>query len=505
MLGGGGPDVGASTESTRVRHTSGRSRIDGTDRRGWIGVGAITAMVAVSWVRFVNAPFGDNHFGRVGGRYALHMRNLFTDGLIGSSWSANWKPLGPTPYAHHPPLLNILDAAVTRLPGNDPYQIMLAPHLLALVAIPAGAALLRTFGIGWVPTLMSVGAMTATGYYWVHGPIMFDIGPILLLSAVVRRLSEKAQPDRRLIALGGAAAVLASLGSWPGIAFAVVLSVWLFTSRRDSRAWLVVASCTAAGTAASMLFMFGVHGWRALADQAEVRSGAEFGVGEFLRRQWSWADLLLPTWYIALYPLAVGAGLLDRRTRFYTSMSAAMATGWVFGLRQGAFLHDYWAYLLLIPGLVGFAVLGDWITAWIRQHAANLAPLIATAVALAIVATFGAKAFGFYAREYRDRPADAGRLASSYEPGESQTWAWQIGADGARWLTYYWDRPIRYLAEEELSSTAPPADIVFVNLNLRPRWLPYEAVDRALASRGVYAIFDVGTLRQLHAAGAADA
>ena len=241
-------------------------RLEATDRRGWIGVGAISAVVVVSWLRFLNTPLGDNHFGRVGARYALHMRNLFADGLIGSSWSANWKPYASVAYAHHPPLLNILDAAVSRLPGNDPYQVMLAPHLLALLAIPAGAALLRTLGIGWVPTLVSVGAMTTTGYYWVHGPIMFDIGPILLLSAVVVRLSREPEPDplRRWVALSGASALLASLGSWPGIAFAVVLTAWLFACRRDNRAWLVVGLCTAAGTAVSMLFMFGVHGWRAL-------------------------------------------------------------------------------------------------------------------------------------------------------------------------------------------------------------------------------------------------
>jgi hypothetical protein len=487
-----------------VRHDPGSARLEASDRWGWIGVGAVICVVAVSWLRFLNTPLGDNHFGRVGGRYALHVRNLFADGLIGSSWSANWKPYSSVPYAHHPPLLNMLDAAVSGLPGDDPYQVMLAPHLLALLAIPAGAALLRTFGIGWVPTIVSVGAMTATGYYWVHGPIMFDIGPILLLSAVVVRLSRDPEPERRWVALGGSAAVLASLGSWPGIVFAVVLTAWLFALRRDNRAWLVVALCTAAGTAVSMLFMLGVHGWRALADQAEVRAGdADFGVGEFLRRQWSYANDLLPVWYIALYPLALGAGFLDRRTRWYTSTSAVLATGWVLGLRQGAFIHDYWAYLLLIPGLVGFAALGDWLAGWFREHSANLGPLIAAGVALALVASFGAKAFGSYAREYRDRPADAGRLASAYRPGEIQSWAWHVGAEGARWLAYYWDRPLRVLDGEELSSTAPSSDIVFVDLEARPGWLPDEAVNRAIASTGVYAVFDVATLRSLHASGTA--
>ena len=96
-------------------------------------------------------------------------------------------------------------------------------------------------------------------------------------------------------------------------------------------------------------------------------------------------------------------------------------------------------------------------------------------VALALVASFGAKAFGSYAREYRDRPADAGRLASAYRPGEIQSWAWHVGAEGARWLAYYWDRPLRVLDGEELSSTAPSSDIVFVDL---------EPLSRMAAGRG---------------------
>ena len=285
------------------------------DRLGWLAIAAIGAVVAISWLRFLNAPFGDNHFGRVGGGYALHVRNLFEDGLFGSSWSANWKPYSPSPYAHHPPLLNVLDAAIGGLPGEDPYQVMLAPHLLALIAIPAAAALLRGLGIGWVPTLLSVGAMTATGYYLVHSPIMFDIGPILLLAAAVVRLRDAPAPSPRLLALGCGAAVLATLGSWPGIVVGALLATWLYVSRHGDRTAIAVAIATAAGTAGSLLFMFGVHGWDALADQFETRaSELGFGLGEFLSRQWGFLNEFLPVWYLAILPMALVAGVVDRRS-----------------------------------------------------------------------------------------------------------------------------------------------------------------------------------------------
>ena len=32
---------------------------------------AITAMVAVAWAPYLNVPFGDNHLGRIIGRYAV--------------------------------------------------------------------------------------------------------------------------------------------------------------------------------------------------------------------------------------------------------------------------------------------------------------------------------------------------------------------------------------------------------------------------------------------------
>jgi hypothetical protein len=476
------------------------------NRLGWIGIAAVAAVVAVSWLRFLNAPFGQNHFGRVGARYALHVRNMFEDGLFDSSWSANWKPYAQSPYAHHPPLLNVLDAAVSVLPGEDPYQVMLAPHLLALIAIPAAAALLRGLGIGWIPTLLSVGAMTATGYYLVHSPIMFDIGTMLLFAAAVVHLRRHPAPSPRLVAAGCAAAVLATLGSWPGIVVGCVLAAWLYVSRHGDRTAIAVAVATAAGTATSLLFMFGVHGWEALADQFETRTGAasatrasdvEFGFGEFLERQWDYLNALLPVWYLAILPVALVVGVLDRRTRLLTLMSAVVAAGWVGVLRNGSFLHDYWAYLVLIPGLLGMAALADRVASLLRVHNSRIGPALAIVAALVIAASLGTKAFGAFSRDLRDRPADAGRLASAVRPADGQRVAWHLGADGARWLAYYWDRPIALLEGDDLMAAAEPDELVFVDLGNRPAWLPLEAAEQAVAARGLYAIFDVATLRDI--------
>jgi hypothetical protein len=252
------------------------------------------------------------------------------------------------------------------------------------------------------------------------------------------------------------------------------------------------------GAAVSLLFMFGVHGWHALADQFETRTAdVEFGRREFVSRQWEYLNELLPVWYLVIFPVALVAGVVDRRTRLLTLGSSVLAAGWVGVLRNGSFIHDYWAYLVLIPGLLGMAALGDRAAAALRGNWARTGSALAVVAALLIAASLGTKAFGPFTRDRRDRPADAGRLASAVHPPDSQRFAWQLGADGARWLTYYWDRPIVRLEGAALTTTAEPSELVFVDLDSRPAWLPEDTLHRAVAVRGRYAIFEVAALREI--------
>jgi hypothetical protein len=469
-------------------------------------VAAVTAAVAASWAPLLAAPLGDNHLGRVIGRYALHMRNLHQDGLVGSRFSADWSPYASGPYAHHPPLLNLLDAlATTALPGDGVYQLRIAPYLLALLAIPAAAGLLRGLGIRWLPTLLAVGAMVVTGFYWVYSPIMFDLGPILALAAVVVRLRRRPDPSRRLVGLGCAAALLATLGSWPGIAFAAALVLWLLAgtrrpaspspplpprgSRRPrterlDRTTVPVVAAAVAGLAVSLAFMVGVHGTGVLAEQTELRAaGGGFTVTDFIGRQVGYLRDLLPIWYLALFPVSVAAGLVDRRTRYLTAVSAVFAAGWVLVLNNGAFIHDYWAYLVLVPGLVGMAALLDRF------------PLHRVAVALAglvLVIGFGTMVSGGTGQRYLHEPTGAGRLAATHQPPSSQEYAYHAGLGAPRWLAYYWDLQPRDVSGG-LPAAAGPADLVIVDTARLPEWLP-DTIDVA-AQRGRYAVVRVAEIR----------
>jgi hypothetical protein len=239
-----------------------------------------------------------------------------------------------------------------------------------------------------------------------------------------------------------------------------------------------------AGLAVSLAFMVGVHGTGVLAEQTELRAaGGSFTVTEFIRRQVRYLLDLLPVWYLPLLPVAVVAGLVDRRTRYLTAVSAVFAAGWVLVLNNGAFIHDYWAYLVLVPGLVGMAALFD----RLPRHR-----WWAPAAGLVLVIGFATMVFGETGQRYLREPTDAGRLAETYQPPSSQEYAYHAGLGAPRWLAYYWDLRPRNVSES-LPPTAGPTELVIVDLTRLPEWLP--ASVEVAGRQGRYAVIRVADIR----------
>jgi hypothetical protein len=467
---------------------------DRADRWGWPAVYAMTAAVLLSWIPQLIAPLGDNHMGRVAGRMALHIRNLHERGLVGSHLAADWQPYAPSPYAHHPPLLTMLDALFGALPGDSTFQILIGPSLVALLAIPSGAALLRGFGVRWVPTLIAVGLMIVTGYFWVFSPVTFDIGLLLALSAVVVRLRAEKNPSRNFVILSCVVALLATLGSWPCIAVAAVLGIWLFVKRRLDRVTLLVGASMVLGVAISLGYMIGVNGLDVLFGQTQTRTtGGNYTAFQFLRRQWRYAHAQLPIWYIVMLPFAVVAGLLDRRTRFYTVLATVFSAVWIIGLNDGAYIHDYWAYVVLIPGLVGMGALLDWVYARLDSRAALFG---SAAAGLALVLAFAVMVFGPTRQSQMNGPSDAGRLVTEHAPAAGQKVAWFSRLPTPRWLAYYWDLAPTEITPQNLNSDrARPEDLVVMDLRRMPTFIPASIAPKAVARVGDYALFRVADLR----------
>lgn len=468
-------------------------RPDIADRRGWFAVAALTALVAASWVPRLVLPLGDNHAGRIFGRHVLHLMNFRADGLIGSSYTADWSPYTSAPYAHHPPLQNLFDV-IFGAAGTDPVlAAQIGPHLMGLLAIPAAAALLRGFRIRWSGTLLAVGLMVVTAFFWLYSPLMFDMAAVLALSAAVLHLRERRDPRPLLVIAACAAALLTTLASWPGIALSAALGLWLFAARRFDRVTLAVAASMILGVAVSLLFVVGVTGVDQLTSQTRMRTaGGEFTALGFLLRQARYASENLPIWYLILLPVAVGVGLANRRTRLYVAVASLFAAGWVIVLNNGSFIHDYWAYPVLIPGLVGMGVLADRLYERLRPRVFTVAAAVAGAV---LAAAFAVMILGPIGQDRVYRPADAGALVSTHPPTSGQRFAWSTFS-APRWLSYYWDLPPRAFTEDALREDARPDDLVVVNLRRLPAWLPAAVVPSAIATDGNYGLFRAGDLQR---------
>lgn len=467
---------------------------DRANRWGWWGVAAITAVVAATWARQPALPLGDNHIGRIFARHALHLRNYEEKGLVGSAFTADWTPYASKVYAHHPPLMNIFDVLFGALPGSGPHEVMIGPYLLALLMIPTAAALLRGLGIRWSATLFAVGLMAATNFFWLYTPLMFDMPLILALAAVVVRLRREPHPPRWLVVAGCAAALLTTLASYPGITLAAVLGLWLWAGRRRlDRVTVAMGASMVVGVALSAAFIVGVTGWEALTGQTDYRTaGGDFTAVEFVRQQLRFARRLLPLWYLLLFPVALVAGLLDRRTRWYTAGAAAFAAGWVLLLNNGSYIHDYWAYPVLIPGVIGAGALGDWLAERFGGQRFAVGAVVAGA---GLAVAFASIAFGGTAHHHVEQPVAAGRLVAEHPPAPGQRYAWAPGISAPRWLVYYWDLPARRVDEQVLAEQARPEDLVLVRADRLPPWIPESALDAAVHREGRYALLRVADIQ----------
>lgn len=470
------------------------------DRWFSAGVVAITGLVALTWAPMLDASFGNNHEGRVFARLALQMRNFHQMGLVDSHLATNWEPYGTT-YAHHPPLATLLSMLTSALPGEVEWQIRLAPYLLGLLCLPAAAWLLRSLGVRRVPALLAIGVLGSSGLFWIYGRIVFDLGPALAMAAVLARLRPDPHPSRRLLAWAFAVCLLGTMAGWLAIAFAAALGVWLLLGRgaRD-RATQVVAGAMATGVLLTLLFVLSLAGASELGAQTGERtSSGGLGFGEFLALQSDRLATLLGPWGVALLVAGVLAGLVRRETRALTALTGLVAVAWVLVLRDGATVHDYWIYSLLVPYVIGVGVLLDtaysWLVDWQLSPHRSLVVLPPVAVALVLLAGFGQVVTGDLAERYVTAPVAAGQLAEEVPAAPEQQTAWVVRIGTARWLSYYWDLPARTLTRRDIAEV-PEADLVMLNVARFPRaWLDRAVLSEAVARRGSYVLVTGASLR----------
>ena len=468
-----------------------------TSRENLLGWGAVALLVlynALTWLPHLGTPLGDSNEGRILARFGLHVRNFWELGPVDSSFATSMQPyVFSSNYAHHPPFANIFEVATSAVLGQGEWQLRFYGYISGLAAVVLLALLLRLVGFGWVPTLLAVGLTVTTNFFWIFARVGGGFATTLGVACAVVYLRRIEQPSRAGMALSLLAAFLAAMTSWPAVATAGLLGLWLFRGRGLDRATVGMGAAMVLAVVVTVGWILNATSLSDLSSQTELRTGGTFTWREFVERQWFRATELTPSWYRVLLFPALGAGIADKRTRWLTLILLAPAALWTFGGRQGAFNHEFWN-LLWLPAIgVGAASLADRLSRWLPQRGSMWAAAFAGFV---LVAGLWGIASGPAYEKYYGRSGDAGLLLQQTPRPVDQERGWSIeNVPGARWMAYYWDVQPRPVTEDVVSEI-PPAHLVLIRTDLLPAWFPESAAEDVVASAGRYALVPADSIQE---------
>ena len=523
-------------------------------RSGWTAVALVCLAMLAVWLPDLDLPLGNSDDGRLVGRSALHARNFWELGPLESDFGARIDPyvrpgFGAEPrteppvaavtYAHHPPLQTLVASWSVGLLGDNLAAVRIAAFFMGAATIAFMAALLRACGLRWGPTLLAVGAMASTGFFYVYARIGVGFSLLVAAAAAAAWLRRADQPPGWTLVGTGALAALAAMQSWIALASLGLLAVWLFAGRlRDagpvarpspetepspvarpspetasrrlgrwlaggwSPALAALVVGAAAGAAVTAAWLLNASGVEELSEQVSVRAAGEvaegqtFSFGEFLSRQWRFAstELMVPPWLRVLLAPALAAGLIDRRTRVPAAITLAMAATLTFGFRQGAWTHLLWNFPWLAPVTIGLASLLDAVRRVVPERLRAPGAVAAGAV---IAITLVAVVAGGTRDRYLTDPARLGEAleqASGTPQARRAELAWTgPGLPTPRWASYYLDMPVWPLDESRLDDL-DDSDLVIVRASMTPDYLGEDALDDPVASAGDFRVITAASL-----------
>ena len=461
-------------------------------RSGWTVVGVIALIVLAVWLPDIDLALGDSDDGRILARFGLQARNFWEDPSA-SGYGASMAPYGAaTNYAHHPPLMNFVQVSSVGLFGEGVVSLRLFGFLIGAATVVFMAALLRIRDVAWGPTLLAVGAMSVTGFFFVYMRQGGGFSLIVAATAMVSYLRERQEPPTWMLAASGALAMFTAMQSWVSMAVMAMLILWLFARHRLAPVTWWVAFGGLAGVLITVLWILNATDLSELTSQLETRTdSAEFTFGEFVGRQWDFAGRLTPGWFRILALPALVAGFADRRTRLPMTIMLGVAASWTFGLQQGAWIHLLWNLGWVAPITIGLAALLDYMRRLVPRHIGILAAAIG---AIVLAVTLQGVATGTIHDRFLEEPAQAGAIFSDREPLPNTRAVWVApGISAARWVSYYWDVPVRTLQERNLVDLGAE-DFVLVNVSRGAALVPASVIESAVDRRGPYVLIPATAL-----------
>ncbi|MDE0169364.1 MAG: hypothetical protein OXS29_07585 [bacterium] len=464
------------------RNTASRATDPATqDARGWAAwviVFAIALTVLALWLTDLNLPLGDSDDGRILARLGLSARNFWDLGPAESGFGARIDPyiraeygvepgmdppLEAITYAHHPPLPTFVTILSVGLLGDSVAALRIAGFLLGSATIVFMAALARAVGMAWGPTVLATAAMAATGFFFVYGRIGVGFSLIAASVAMVAYLKEQENPKQWVTTLAAVLSFLTAMQSWVAIAAMGLLVVWLYSAHGLSPVTRRVAIGALAGVAVTATWLLLGTTAAELGNRVAFRvDSTDYPFWDFLARQWRFAAEFTPVWFRVVAPLALVAGLADRRTRIPVAITLGVAAAWTFGLRQGAWIHRLWNFPWVAPITIGLGALLDLVRCRIGDRKAAIAGGVG---AILVSATFVGLVTGPVRDTYLRTPAKAGAILQQATAPEGIMWV-TPGIPTPRWVSYHLGVPVWTLDEAYIDRVGPD-DLVLTRTDRR--------------------------------------
>jgi hypothetical protein len=454
-------------------------------------VGVVVFLVD-AWPR-IAAPFGNSHDGRNASVWVLGADSLLEHGPLTSRLGA-WAPLRGT-YAHHPPLITPL-TAIARAVGDHPAIARAPAWIASVLAIVLLVHLVRRAGASPAAAVAATLLVVGTPMFLVYGA-MLNMEALSLPCALALLLAWQPPcwPSARRTAV---VAGIGALVSFPGVLLGGVLSlVALWRRRRERRALLPHEAGTLAGTAIGSALTVAWLWWAngglgEMVDQARIRSSSgRFGVAAFADRQLSNLFLTVPPWTVVLAVVGLAIVLRRRSWSLPLAVSGAVVVAFAVGLSDGAWVHVYWNYLVLVPvALVVAPALDEVADRWGGRGPRAL-------LALGVAGLLAGAAFHTLVHEELDYGRQ-GLAVATADPAPRSTTPFLCTIQSTDWLAFVTGRPVERLDGPGLGALArtDPRAPVFVVLPAVPERLATwdDVAARALATDAGHAWIEAGDL-----------
>ena len=465
-----------------------------------IAVSILALFLLVSWFPALGLPLGDSHEGRVLGQFALHMKNFWNLGVVDSSFGASWEPFSEIPYTHHPPALTFLHVVVSTVVGEGLRQIKLISYVAGILTVPAFFYMGKSLGINAKAVVVSVLLLITTPWWWVYGRLGLGFLPNVLMIGTI--WSAMLNFSKRRIVFASLATLFAVSASWHGVFLMPFLCFQVWRRRKFDKLTLSLLGAGFIGGLVIFLWVSQGGGLAELGDHIGERVESNWTWGQFAERQWDFANTLLPLWYIVLALPAFLFGVFDFRTRFLTISLTLMVLVFAVVPSNGAWIHDYWNFPILLALFPGFAVISEWVICFIKEKSRSVfknntkvMPLTAFLLLFSVLAVIlNPKDLH---NEYFDKRSDAGRLVSEIEPASTQRFAWHLPqVPWPTWVSYDWNLPTRVISNVEELGTVPSDDIILLRIDRIPYWLDKEVKSMLEKGKGDYGTVEASVMKE---------